>query len=200
MAVEIEEIREILKDVAKRFKETDAKCKETDAKFKQTDAQLKETGAMIKNLGQQVGGIGEKFGSFTEGLAYPSMRKVLKDYYHIDNTVANYLRDLPNGNQIELDAFGFTNGIHNNAVIVEVKSHLKSEHIYKFVKLLKSFKDNFPEFNDRHLYGILVTVRNVSDELKSEVFAAGLNLAYVQDEIFTLTKNANAIDWNHREG
>jgi hypothetical protein len=192
----LEEVKLILKELALSQKETDAKFKETDAKFKDTDAKFKETDARIKETNRIVGGIGEKFGSFTEGLAYPSLRKILQKNYGIDNTSANVLKRFPNGTEIELDAFGYTNGSVNNAVVVEIKSHLRSEHIYKFTDLLKNFRTNFPEYKDKHLYGIIATVRKVSKELKEELFAAGIELAIVHDDIFDLERNVNALDWN----
>jgi hypothetical protein len=156
----------------------------------------KESARQIKENGRQIGGIGEKFDSFTEGLAYPSMRKHLYQKYGIDNTVANYLRRLPNGEHLELDAFGFTNGVLNTAVVVEVKSHLQSKHIYEFVSELKKFRENFPDFKEKKLYGILATVRVVSKELRKEIFANGLHLAIIHDDIFDLQENQQAIDFN----
>ncbi len=191
-----EEIRQLLKELAISQKETDLKFKETDLKFKETDLKFKETDLKFKETNRLIGGLGEKFGSFTEGLAYPSMRKILQKNYGIDNTVANYLKRFPNGTEIELDAFGFTNGSVNNAVIVEVKSHLKSEHIYKFINLLENFKENFPDFANKHLYGIMATVRNVSKELKEELFNNGIELAIIHDNIFDLERNPNVVDWN----
>jgi hypothetical protein len=163
--------------------------KETDDKFKETDKQIRQNNKLI-------GGIGEKFGSFTEGLAYPSLRKILQKHYSIDNTSANVLKRFPNGTEIELDAFGYTNGKINNAVIVEVKSHLQSKHIYDFIEVLKNFKTNFPEYKEKHLYGILATVRNVSKELRNEIFENGIHLAIIHDDIFDLERNKNEIDWN----
>ena len=198
----VEEIWRILREVAISQKETDAQIKKNDAmlsaKFKETDAQFKETDRKLKAIGKNLGNIGERFGSFTEGLAYPSMRKILRERYGIDNTVANYLRDLPDGKEIEFDAFGFTNGSVNNAVVVEVKTHLQSKHIYEFKQELADFKQNFPEFKDKHLYGILVTARVVSKELRHEIFENGLHLAIVHDEVFNLKQNPKAIDFNYR--
>ena len=39
---------------------------------------LQETDRQIRELGKQIGGLGNKFGSFTEGLALPSMQKILQ--------------------------------------------------------------------------------------------------------------------------
>lgn len=155
-----------------------------------------KTDRQLRNLGKQVGGIGEKFGSFTEGLAYPSLRRILREHYGIDNTSANVLKRFPDGSEIELDAFGYTNGKVNNAVVVEVKSHLQSKHIYEFKDLLSNFNQYFPEYRDKHLFGILATVRNVSKELKNEIFENGIHLAIIHDDVFDLDRNPKAIDWN----
>jgi hypothetical protein len=203
METSFEEIRQILRESAiaqqelrELFKETDAKFKETADRFKDTDAKFKDTDRKLKDIGRNLGNIGERFGSFTEGLAYPSLCKILYKRYSIDNTVTNYLKNFPDGRQVELDAFGFTNGSINNAVVVEVKTHLQSKHIYQFKELLKNFKTDFPEFANKHLYGILTTARVVSKELKQEIFENGLHLAIVHDEVFDFKQNPNAIDFN----
>lgn len=36
---------------------------------------------MIKELGQQIGGLGDKFGYFTEGMALPSMERILTEQF-----------------------------------------------------------------------------------------------------------------------
>ena len=162
------------------------------------DAVFEEIDQIIEKVFDEIGKKRGGFSSFTEGLAYPSMRKILRERYGIDNTVANIVKDFPNGNQIEFDAFGYTNGTVNNAVVVEVKTHLQSKHIYEFKQELADFKQNFPEFKDKHLYGILVTARVVSKELRHEIFENGLHLAIVHDEVFNLKQNPKAIDFNLR--
>lgn len=220
VAISQQETKAEFKEIAARFKETDARFKETDARFKETDAKFRETddrskerqkeldklltaqkeyGRKLAEQGKQIGGIGEGFGSFTEGLAYPSLRKILLDRYGIDNTAANFVQNFPDGREVEFDAFGFTNGTVNNAAIVEVKSSLQSKHIYRFRAVLERFRSDFPGFADRHLYGILATPGKVSRELREEVFANGLHLARIHDQIFDLDENPGAIDWNRRK-
>jgi hypothetical protein len=166
------------------------------AQFEETGKKFKETEKLVKNLSKNIGNIGERFGTFTEGLAYPSMRKVLLKHYGIDNTVANFLKRFPDGTEVELDAFGYTNGNVNNAVVVEIKTHLQSSHIKIFKTQLLQFKHQFPEFANKHLYGIFATPRIVSKELKEQIYAAGLQLAVVHDEIFDFKANPKAIDFN----
>ena len=210
METSFEEIRQLLRDLVKSQQETNAKFKETDAMFKETNAKFKETDVKLEKLiaestkterkikeqGKQIGGIGERFGSFTEGLAYPSLRKILFQHYGIENTVANIIKDFAGGRQVEFDAFGYTNGSVNNAVVVEVKTHLQSKHIYEFKAELEHFKQDFPEFSEKHLYGILATVRIVPKELKKEIFDNGLHLAIVHNDIFDFKRNPNALDFN----
>ncbi len=203
----IEEIKQILKQVAINQQETRAEFEDIAARFRETDNKInkflvsqKEYGRKLAEQGKQIGGIGEKFGSFTEGLAYPSLQKTLLNRYGIDNTAANFVQNFPDGRQVEFDAFGFTNGAVNNAAIVEVKSSLQSKHVYKFRETLERFRLDFPGFADRHLYGILATPGKVSKELREEVFANGLHLARIHDQIFDLDENPQAIDWNGRKG
>ena len=73
------------------------------------DAVFEEIDQIIEKVFDEIGKKRGGFGSFTEGLAYPSMRRVLRKYYGIDSTFANIVKDFPNGNQIEFDAFGYTN-------------------------------------------------------------------------------------------
>ena len=44
----------------------------------------KETDRQLKELGKQIGGLGSKFGSFTEGLALPSMEKILRQRFGME--------------------------------------------------------------------------------------------------------------------
>jgi hypothetical protein len=189
MATNTDEIWQMLRELIASQKETDAIVKELAEESKKTERKIKEQG-------KQIGGIGERFGSFTEGLAYPSLRKILYKQYGIENTAANVVKDFPDGRQIEFDAFGYTNGTVNNAVVVEVKTHLQSKHIYEFKAELENFRRDFPEFKDKHLYGILATPRIVSKELKLQIFENGLHLAIVHDEVFGFKQNPNAIDFN----
>lgn len=59
----------------------------TDNELKQLVTSIaiaqKETDQQIAKLGKQIGGLGRKFGSFTEGLALPSMQKILQNKFQI---------------------------------------------------------------------------------------------------------------------
>ncbi len=67
---------------------TDAELKELVASLaiaqRETAEQMKRTDRRLKELGKQIGGLGEKFGSFTEGLALPSMQKILNERFGME--------------------------------------------------------------------------------------------------------------------
>jgi hypothetical protein len=111
-------------------KETDLQLKEVSQAQKETDRQLKELGKQtdrqLKELGKQIGGLGAKFGSFTEGLALPSMEKILRQRFGMETTSPS-VRVSKGGQHIEIDVLAYANGELNTAYIVEVKSHARED-------------------------------------------------------------------------
>lgn len=190
-----EELKQLAKDTDKELKQllasqqaTDWQIQQTDAELKQlaatTAAQFRDTDRKIKELGKQIGGLGEKFGSFTEGMAFPSMRKILAKNFGIERIAPRYEAH-KNGRCIELDVFGYSNGIENKAVIVEIKSHLRDDHIERLLQLLKEVKEFLPEHANKTFYGIMAVV-DASEHLKHQVLTHGLYYAEVHNNTFKL--------------
>jgi hypothetical protein len=145
----------------------------------------KENEKAMKELRQQIGGIANKFGSFTEGLALPSMTKILTKKF--GTTTINpsvRVRD-KEGNEHEIDVLAYANGEINTAFIVEVKSHLREEGIEQLLNQCRLFPKLFPELADKKLYGILAAV-DASQQLQQKVLAQGLYFAKIHDEQFSL--------------
>ncbi|MFO1423339.1 MAG: DUF3782 domain-containing protein [Candidatus Competibacteraceae bacterium] len=177
-----------LGDIWALFQETDRllreQSQETDRKFQETDRKFQETDRMIKALGQQIGGLGNKFGSFTEGLALPSMQKILRQRFGVD-TISPSVRLSREGQHLEIDVLAYANGTVNAAYVVEVKSHLREKDIEQLLNILQRFPDWFPEHRNKALYGILAGV-DIPDALIPQVLARGLYLAYIHDDLFEL--------------
>ena len=190
-----EDIRALFAETALRFQETDRKFQETDRKFQETDRKFQETDRLIeklsresnqkiRELGQQIGGLGNKFGSFTEGLALPSMEKILRQRFGVD-TVGPSVRVSRNGKHLEIDVLAYANGELNAAYVVEVKSHLREENIQQLLDILEHFAGWFPEHRDKKLYGILAAV-HIPEALRQRVLEQGLYLARIHDDLFEL--------------
>jgi hypothetical protein len=192
-----------LEDVWKLFQETDRKFQETDRKIekisqdidsmtkaaevsrKEAEASRKEVDKVLKELGQQIGGMAKKFGSFTEGLALPSMTKILTQQFNMTTINPSVRVKDKQGNEHEIDVLAYANGEVNTAIIVEVKSHLREEGIEQILKQLANFPILFPELADKKLYGILAAV-DANQYLQHQVLKKGLYFAKIHDDQFSL--------------
>ncbi|KJV05007.1 DUF3782 domain-containing protein, partial [Methylocucumis oryzae] len=141
-----DELKELVASLAIAQKETDRLQKqnqkdiaelrlsqqETDKQLKETDRQLRQ---QLKELGKQIGGLGEKFGGFTEGMAFPSMTKILTEQFGME-IVTPRMKVKRGGDTLELDVFAYANSDRNEAFIVEVKSHLRPEALTQLKNIL----------------------------------------------------------------
>lgn len=177
------------KELDKAFMETDRAIKATSKAVAETDRALKEAtlsmDKTIKELSRQIGGIANKFGSFTEGLALPSMTKILDERFGMTTINPSVRVRDKSGNEHEIDVLAYANGEINTAIIVEVKSHLREEGIEQLLRQCRHFAAWFPELADKKLYGILAAV-DASQQLQQKVLDQGLYFAKIHDEQFAL--------------
>ena len=94
------------KETDKQLKEVSQQQKETDRQQKENAQQQKKTDKQLKELGQQIGGLGAKFGSFTEGLALPSMEKILRQRFGME-VISPSVRVSKDGKHLEIDVLAF---------------------------------------------------------------------------------------------
>ncbi|MEB3162379.1 MAG: hypothetical protein VKK80_04050 [Prochlorothrix sp.] len=181
---QLQETDRQLQETARQLRETDRQLRETDRQLRELDEQVKELGKQMKELGRQVGGLGAKFGSFTEGMAYPSMARILQEQFGMD-CVGPRVRRRRNGQEIELDVLAYANSDRQAVYVVEVKSHPREESIEQMRRLLQRFPEFFPEHHDKALYGILAAV-DVSAAVREQFLAEGLYVARIEDEVFAL--------------
>ncbi|MDB9406384.1 DUF3782 domain-containing protein [Microcystis sp. CS-574] len=191
MATTSEDVWRLLAELTAAQKETDKQLKEVSQQQKETDRQQKEnaqqqkkTDKQLKELGQQIGGLGAKFGSFTEGLALPSMEKILRQRFGME-VVSPSVRVSKDGKHLEIDVLAYTNGELNTAYIVEVKSHAREESITQLKSILQRFRSFFTEHKDKKLYGILASV-DLSNELREKILQEGFYVARIHDQVFEL--------------
>lgn len=162
---------------------------ETDRQIQETSREIKETGRQVRELGKQIGGLGEKFGSFTEGLALPSMTRILSERFGME-VVSPSVRVSKQGEHVEIDVLAYANSEVNEAYVVEVKSHAREEAIEQLHAILERFRRFFPEHKDKAVYGILAAV-DLSPELKERILKAGFYVARIHDQVFELDVPAN---------
>ena len=149
-----------------------------------TEESARETQASLRELKQQIGALGNKFGSYTEGLANPSLHRILRETFHMDN-VARGVRVSRGGRSQEYDLIGTTNSGQNEAVVVEIKSNLTEAELRKFEQKLSDFFELLPEHRGKTLYGLLAAV-DATDEMNKRVAKRGFFLARAHDDLFVL--------------
>jgi hypothetical protein len=192
-----QKLDKLIKDSEISRKEAEMSRKEAEMSRKEAEMSRKEIDKALKELGKQIGGVAEKWGSFTEGLALPSMTKILTQQFgmtHINPSVR--VKD-KQGNEHEFDVLAYANGDVNTAIIVEVKSHLRDEGIEQILNQLKRFPVLFPELADKKLYGILAAV-DANQFLQQQVLKKGLYFAKIHDDQFYLDvpKNFQPVCFN----
>lgn len=143
-----------------------------------------KTEQFLRELGRQLGGLGDKFGSFTEGMAFPSMRKLLEERFHM-NAIAPRFRVRKGGRTLELDVLAYSNADIDEVYVVEVKSHLREDGLEQMKKILREFRDFFPEHADKKVFGILAAV-DAPEDVRAKVLREGIYLARIHDEEFEL--------------
>ncbi len=174
-----------MKDTDRRMAETDAQMKETDRQMKETDRQMKDTDRRLKELGIQIGGLGNKFGSFTEGLSYRSVARILREKFGMNDFIAPSVRVSRGGREEEYDILAYSNGTLDKGLIVEVKSKLRREDITQMKRKMEGIFEMMPEHRDKTFQGLLVCISG-SMELKRDVLENGWHLAHLSDDLFEL--------------
>ncbi len=164
--------------------ELETAIKEIWAMFRETDRRFKETDKQLKELGKQIGGLGNKFGGFTEGMAFPSMQRILTEQFKMEHVNPRTLVR-KNGETYELDVLAYSDSEINEVYVVEVKSRLKEEHLEEMLRNLEKFPHFYPEHKNKALYGIIAAI-DVSEQMKKKVLNAGLYLALIRDDTFIL--------------
>lgn len=173
-----------LKETDKQLRETDKQLLKTDKQLLKTDIQLLKTDKQLRELGVQIGGLGRKFGNFAEGMAFPSMEKILRKRFKMD-VVSVRVKSCKNGHNEELDMLGYSNSGKNQAYIIEIKSRLKEEGLEDLLRKLNDFSLFFPEHNKKKLFGILVCVDS-PESLEKKVLKKGIYLGKMNEESFSL--------------
>jgi hypothetical protein len=174
-----------LAESAERHKEIHQSLAESAERRKEIDRERQETWRQIKELGKQIGGLGQKFGGFTEGMAYPSMKKILEQKFHMD-TVSPRVSSRKNGRTMEVDVLAYSNSAVNEVYVVEVKSHLRDDGVDQMLQILREFHHFFPSHEGKKVYGILAAV-DFPDDIRDRVLREGIYLACIHDENFELT-------------
>ena len=165
-------------EIWKLFKETDRKMKETDRIVQETSQQMKETDLMLKQMSKETdrrmqetarqmqetdrkmqetdkrinklsGDWGNKWGDLAENLIKGGLKRQFNEKGIMIEKITSQME---RKGVVEYDLVGF-NG--KEVVVVESKATLNLRDVDNFIERLERFKEIWPEFKDKVVYGAI---------------------------------------------
>jgi len=161
----IERVLELLLQGTSELKESQ---KKTDEQLQKTDQLLEKTIKKLDEIGRQLGDLGLVQGEVAEDLFYRNVRYLFRSR---DMDFRNVKRNLKKKGVGEYDIVA----VDSDAVLViEIKNKLQKRMIDAFInKRLSKFKEAFPEFRGRRLFGGIGALV-VKDDVSRYAEKAGL--------------------------
>ncbi len=139
--------------------------KQTRLDFQETDRQIEKLSTEIGRVNKQISALGGKWGRFVENMVAPACETLFLARGIQVHEVSQRRRRRLNGDTLEVDVL-----VENESQIlaVEVKSSLGVEDIKEFLLDLRRFKQFFPEYSDKQLYG---AVAGIEIEDSADIYA-----------------------------
>ena len=144
------------KETERRFQETERLLKEQS---QETDRLLREqsqeTDSKIREVNKQIGDLGGKWGRFVENMVAPACETLFLKRGIPVHQVSQRMKKRLNGQTLEIDVL-VTN--ENHVLVVEVKSSLGVNDVKDLMDDLKQFREFFPEYAQKQLYGAVAGI------------------------------------------
>ena len=144
------------KETERRFQETERLLKEQS---QETDRLLREqsqeTDRRIREVNKQIGDLGGKWGRFVENMVAPACETLFLKRGIPVHQVSQRMKKRLNGQTLEIDVL-VTN--KNHVLVVEVKSSLGVNDVKDLMDDLKRFREFFPEYAQKQLYGAVAGI------------------------------------------
>ena len=175
----------------RQLKETDRQLKETDRQLKETDRQLKEqsqeTDRKIREVNKQLGELGRKWGRFVENMVAPACETIFLKRGIPVHQVGQRIKKRLNGQTLEIDVL-VTNADH--VLVVEVKSSLGVDDVKALMEDLTQFRQFFPEYNQKQLYGAVAGIE-IEEGADKYAYRQGLFVLAQAGETVAILNNSD---------
>ena len=139
-------------DVWRLLAELTTAQKETERLLKE---QSQETDRRIREVNKQIGDLGGKWGRFVENMVAPACETLFLKRGIPVHQVSQRMKKRLNGQTLEIDVL-VTN--ENHVLVVEVKSSLGVNDVKDLMDDLKQFREFFPEYAQKQLYGAVAGI------------------------------------------
>lgn len=158
MDLRFQEAERRSQEAERRSQETERQFRETDRRMRETDRQMKETDRRLKKAENL---FTTQWGRLMESLVEGDLVRLLRERdVEVERTVLPRTNRRSKGESYQVDIVA-VNG--REVVVVEVKTTLRPEHVGHFGSKLERFKDWWPEYGDRRVYGALAYLESWDD-------------------------------------
>ncbi len=148
-------IREMAQENERRAQEARQRSKEIDQRFEDIAQQFKETGQQIKELKNL---FTNQWGRLIEALVEPGIITLFQQRGINVKKRKPRAQGKRKGKHMEIDLI-LKNKAEKVAVIVEVKTTLRSEDVAKFLNKFDAFLDYFPKYEGYTIYGAVAGIQ-----------------------------------------
>jgi hypothetical protein len=174
-----------------RFKETESLLRErdekTDQQFKETDRKIREVNKQISAVNKQIGDLGGKWGRFVENMVAPACETIFLKRGIPIHQVGQRIKKRLNGQTLEIDVL-VTNADH--VLVVEVKSSLGVDDVKALMEDLTQFRQFFPEYNQKQLYGAVAGIE-IEEGADKYAYRQGLFVLAQAGETVAILNNSD---------
>ncbi len=166
MTTTADDVWRILAELVQAQKETEHQLQETkrilqeehektERQFRETDRRMQETDRRINEVNKQVSNLGGKWGRFVENMVAPACETIFLNRGIPVHLVTQRVKKRLENQTLEIDVL-VTNDDY--VLVVEVKSSLSVQDVKELIKDLGEFKQFFPEYNHKQLYGAVAGI------------------------------------------
>ncbi|MGK7882967.1 MAG: DUF3782 domain-containing protein [Crocosphaera sp.] len=154
-----QQTKRLFEETERRFRETEEilrkEREETDRQIKEVNKEIKEVNKQIKEVNKQIGNLGGKWGRFVENMVAPACETIFLNRGIPVHQVSQRVKKRLENKTLEIDVL-VTN--ENHVLVVEVKSSLGIDNVKELINDLKEFRQFFPEYNQKQLYGAVAGI------------------------------------------
>ena len=152
-------LKEQSQETNQRNQETERKIlavsQEVSEVNKELSKQISAVNKQISAVNKQIGDLGGKWGRFVENMVAPACETIFLKRGIPVHQVGQRIKKRLNGQTLEIDVL-VTNADH--VLVVEVKSSLGVDDVKALIEDLTQFRQFFPEYNQKQLYGAVAGI------------------------------------------
>jgi hypothetical protein len=208
MTTTAEDVWQILAELATAQRKTDQQFKKTDQQFKETDRKILAVSEEIRQVSQeisavnkqisavneqisavnkQIGDLGGKWGRFVENMVAPACETIFLKRGIPVHQVSQRVKKRLEGQTLEIDIL-VTNEHH--VLVVEVKSSLGVSDVKDLRADLTQFRQFFPEYAHKHLYGAVAGIE-IEEGADKYAYRQGLFVLAQAGETVAILNNSD---------